>query len=107
VSATFRVTVPPLEDLVSARTPPMLFPDPKMDDLTVDCGPVILKARSGKGGIPRSEGDELPGQSAPPGKSLPGQKAPPGKSLPGQKPPPGKSLPGQTPPPGYGGGTGS
>jgi hypothetical protein len=95
VSATFRVTVPPLEDLVSANTPPLLFPDPRPDDLVVDCGPQILKARTGEGGIPREPGD-----------ALPGQKAPPGKSLPGQTPPPGKKLPGQTPPPGMGGGGG-
>lgn len=94
VSATFRVTVPPLEDLVSARTPPMLFPDPRIDDLSVDCGPMVLKARTGHGGIPR----EAP-SAAPSG--LPGQKAPPGKKLPGQAPPPGKKLPGQTPPPGF------
>jgi hypothetical protein len=95
VSATFRVTVPPLEDLVSDDTPPLLFPDPKIDDLMIDCGPVVLKARRGPGGVPRQPGDPLPGQSAPPG-----QTAPPGKALPGQTPPPGKALPGQTPPPG-------
>lgn len=100
VSATYRVTVPPLEDLVSANTPPMLFPDPKIDDLVIDCGPLTLKAPAGRDGVPQRSPSQLPGQNAPPGKSLPGQKAPPGKSLPGQKAPPGKSRPGQTPPPG-------
>jgi hypothetical protein len=95
VSATFRVTVPPLEDLVSANTPPMLFPDPRIDDIVVDCGPQVLHARP----VP---GSALPGQSAPPGKGLPGQTAPPGKELPGQKAPPGKGLPGQKAPPGKG-----
>ncbi|RLB54412.1 MAG: hypothetical protein DRI90_20265, partial [Deltaproteobacteria bacterium] len=96
VSATFRVNVPPLEDLVSDKQPRLLFPDPVMGDLTIDCGPMVLKARRGKGGIPRrGPGLALPGQKAPPGKSLPGQKAPPGKSRPGAgKPkPPGPVAP--------------
>lgn len=79
ISATFRVTVPALEDLVSADTPPLLFPDPRIDDLLVDCGPKVLKASAGPGGIPRRP----PGATgkAPPGKAPPGQgpgKAPPG-----------------------------
>jgi len=93
VSATFRVTVPPLEDLVSANTPPLLFPDPKIDDLVIDCGPLTLKAPAGRDGVPQRAPDELPGQKAPPGKSLPGQKAPPGKTRPGQKAPPSRTTP--------------
>ncbi|MCA9622051.1 MAG: hypothetical protein KC731_23670, partial [Myxococcales bacterium] len=93
VSATFRVTMPPLEDLMSANTPPMLFPDPRIDDIVVDCGPQVLVSHNAGG---------LPGQTAPPGAGLPGQTPPPGKGLPGQTPPPGKGLPGQTPPPGMG-----
>ncbi|MBW2453761.1 MAG: hypothetical protein JRI68_04595 [Deltaproteobacteria bacterium] len=81
VSATFRVSIPPLEDLVSDDQPRLLFPDPVMGDITIDCGPMVLKARSGPAGIPRhSPGTKLPGQKAPPGKSLPGQKTPPGKT---------------------------
>ncbi len=79
VSATFRVTIPPLEDLVSADTPPLLFPDPKIEDLVVDCGLELRKARPGPGGIPRPP----PGASAPPGKAPPG-KAPPGKAPPSE-----------------------
>ncbi len=72
VSATFRVTVPPLEDLISANTPPLLFPDPRIDDLVVDCGPLVLKH------APRSDGPPAP----------PGKRAPPGKSAPpGARPP--------------------
>lgn len=100
VSATFRVTVPPLEDLVSANTPPMLFPDPKIDDLVIDCGPLTLKAPAGRDGVPQRRSGELPGQKAPPGKSLPGQKAPPGKSRPGKTAPPGKSPPAEDGPTG-------
>ena len=97
VSATFRITVPPLEDLVSANTPPMLFPDPLFEDLQIDCGPLLHKARSGPGGIPRgAPSKQLPGQTAPPGMSVPGQTPPPGKSLPGQTPPPGKAGPRET-----------
>lgn len=88
VSATFRVTVPPLEDLVSDDTPPLLFPDPKIDDLVIDCGPVVLKARRGPGGIPRKPGDGSPGQTAPPGMRAAGGQTPPG-----QTPPPGKAAP--------------
>ncbi len=113
VSATFRVTVPPLEDLVSAKTPPMLFPDPRIDDLMIDCGPMVLKARTGPGGVPREapSGGALPGQTPPPGMSLPGQTPPPGKSMP--KPPsakpPASEQPPKTPgePPSTGGGNGS
>ncbi len=100
VSATFRVTIPPLEDVVSADTPPLLFPDPRIDDLAIDCGPQVLKARPGPGGIPRrppAGGHGLPGQHAPPGMSRPGA------SLPGQTAPPGMSRPAKTAPPGAGG----
>jgi len=78
VSATYRVTVPPLEDLVSANTPPMLFPDPRIDDLVVDCGNVSVQKRSAR---PPTPGN-VPGQTAPPGKTLPGQTAPPGRKTP-------------------------
>jgi hypothetical protein len=64
VSATFRVTVPPLEDIAADKQPRLLFPDPKIDDLVIDCGPEVLKARTGHGGIPRPP----PGQTPPPGK---------------------------------------
>lgn len=74
VSATFRVTVPPLEDLVSANTPPMLFPDLQLEDLSIDCGPLTLKARTGPGGIPRNAPGKR-GQTPPPGMSMP--KPPP------------------------------
>ena len=72
VSATFRVSVPPLEDLVSADTPPLLFPDPLLDDIIVDCGPRALKAAPGPGGIPRP----APADGAAPGpKAAPPQAA--------------------------------
>jgi hypothetical protein len=93
VSATFRVSVPPLEDLVSDAQPRLLFPDPRMDELTIDCGPVVLKAQPGPAGVPRRAPGERPGQTAPPGMALPGQTAPPGKKLPGQAPPPGRETP--------------
>ncbi|MSP26767.1 MAG: hypothetical protein EXR75_16815 [Myxococcales bacterium] len=43
VSATFRVSLPPLEDMISPEPPPLLFPDPRLDELIVDCGPLSLK----------------------------------------------------------------
>ena len=54
VSATFRVAVPPLEDVISAQPPPLLFPDPRLDELVVDCGPLALKPPSGTPPTPPS-----------------------------------------------------
>jgi hypothetical protein len=85
ISATFRVTVPALEDLVSADTPPLLFPDPRIDDLLVDCGPKVLKARTGPGGIPRP----APGTKIPPGAKVPpGAEDGKAPTKPGAKTPP-------------------
>jgi hypothetical protein len=94
VSATFRVSVPPLEDLVSADTPPLLFPDPLLDDIIVDCGPRVLKAAPGPGGIPRQGPGDAPPGAAPPGA---GKKGPAG---PNDPPPPGAKAPAGGPPSG-------
>ncbi|MBI4956967.1 MAG: hypothetical protein HY908_33440 [Myxococcales bacterium] len=96
VSATFRVSIPALEDLVSADNPPMLFPDPLATDLQIDCGPPTLKALPGPGGIP-----PMPPGAIPPGAKLPGA-APPGAAPPAGPPsaPPGAPKPpGATQPP--------
>jgi hypothetical protein len=83
-SVTYRVSVPPLEDLVNPEPPPLLFPEVRMDELVIDCGPQLLKARSGPGGVPRpAPSDEaLPIAHAPPGKPPTGQMAPSGKAAP-------------------------
>ena len=91
VSATFRVAIPALEDVVSAENPPMLFPDPLLADLVIDCGPELLKASAGPGGIPRHP------QGIPPGAVPPGA-VPPGAVPPGAVPP-GAAPPGAAPPP--------
>ncbi|MBM4358216.1 MAG: hypothetical protein FJ096_08895 [Deltaproteobacteria bacterium] len=66
-SVTYRVSVPPLEDLVNPEPPPLLFPEVRPDELVIDCSPQLLKARTGPGGVPRTP----PGKGeavAPPGK---------------------------------------
>ncbi|MBI4706284.1 MAG: hypothetical protein HY744_34745 [Deltaproteobacteria bacterium] len=82
VSATFRVTVPALEDLVSADTPPILFPDPSPSELVVDCGPRVLRAAPGPADIPR------PAPAKEPAKAPPGKEAAAGKAVPGTASPP-------------------
>lgn len=52
VSATYRVSVPPLENLIDSNPARLLFPDPLLQDLKVDCGPSIRKAPTGSQGIP-------------------------------------------------------
>ncbi|UQA55754.1 hypothetical protein [Polyangium aurulentum] len=67
VNATYRVSVPPLENLIDTNPSRMLFPDLQQEDLKVDCGPAVRK----------------PGSDAPPGMSpshFPGPAAPPGRA---------------------------
>ena len=90
VNLTYRVTVPPLENLVESDPARLLFPDALVKDLRIDCGPLLLKAAPDAAGIPRPP-PGLP--AAPPGAAPPGA-APPGP--PGAKTPPPK--PGQPPP---------
>jgi hypothetical protein len=81
-SVTFRVTVPPLEDLVSSQPPPLLFPDVRTDELFVDCGPQLLKATPLPGGIPPAPpGDEAPSPDREPAKPGKAPTTPP-KALP-------------------------
>ncbi|WP_437566803.1 hypothetical protein [Sorangium sp. So ce542] len=77
VNATYRVTIPPLENLVESNPARLLFPDPLADDLKVDCGPTPIAP-------PRAE----PG-SAPP----PGSPRPPGSRPPAAAPPAGPAAP--------------
>ncbi len=65
VNATYRVSIPPLENGVESSPARLLFPDPLLDDIKVDCGPTARQVR----------GDDGP----PPGASLPGptQTTPP------------------------------
>ncbi|WP_437827063.1 hypothetical protein [Sorangium sp. So ce1153] len=88
VNATYRVTIPPLENLVESNPARLLFPDPLADDLKVDCGPTPIAPRADPG-------------SAPP----PGSPRPPGPAGPAAAPPGGRAASGQprggagTPPP--------
>ena len=47
VNATYRVSVPPLENLVESNPARMLFPDPQLEDLKVDCGPAMRRPAAG------------------------------------------------------------
>lgn len=58
VNATYRVSVPPLENGVESSPARLLFPDPLLDDIKVDCGPTARRGRIDEG--------------MPPGASMPG-----------------------------------
>ncbi len=97
VNATYRVSVPALENLVESNPARLLFPDPQQEDLKVDCGPPTSRKAPTEGGIP------VPppvAQGSKPG-SPPGGNAPPaaytGPVPPGAKPP--ASAPPATPAP--------
>jgi hypothetical protein len=68
VNATYRVSVPPLENAVESNPARLLFPDPRREDLEVDCGPVIRKAPTDEKGIPPPPpgASEIPLASRPP-----------------------------------------
>ncbi|WP_437774878.1 hypothetical protein [Sorangium sp. So ce1097] len=78
VNATYRVTIPPLENLVESNPARLLFPDPLAEDLKVDCGPTPVAPRAAPGGAPPWLAS--PPASAPPGAS-PGGPAPPRGAL--------------------------
>lgn len=90
VSATYRVSIPALENLVETNPARLLFPDPQYEDLQVDCGPASAKGPSGPSGLPTPS-------SAPPGAAPPGA-APPGAAPPSSAPPAGPAPDGATPP---------
>lgn len=68
VSATYRVSIPPLENLIESNPARLLFPDPLLQDLKVDCGPSIRKAPTDSQGIPVPPPSSRPG---PPPAALP------------------------------------
>ncbi len=107
ISATYRVSVPALENLVESNPARMLFPDNGFDDLQVDCGPAAAKAPSS----PVGPSPMMPPPGfAPPGAGPPGAAPPPVAAStakppqavpPGAKPPklgPTDVKPGATPP---------
>lgn len=69
VNATYRVSLPPLENGVESSPARLLFPDPLLDDIKVDCGPSARRTR-GDDGIP-------PGASMPGPTQLPPPPPPP------------------------------
>lgn len=75
VNATYRVSIPPLENLVESNPAKMLFPDPQLEDLKVDCGPQVRRPVRDRSGIPVPPMSERSGGSRSLGASL---SAPPG-----------------------------
>jgi hypothetical protein len=65
VNATYRVSVPPLENLIDTNPSRMLFPDLQQEDLKVDCGPAVRRPSSDA--PPGMSPSHLPGPAAPPG----------------------------------------
>lgn len=47
ISATYRVSIPALENMVESTPARLLFPDPSPSDLQIDCGPGLPKAPAG------------------------------------------------------------
>ncbi|XXX72937.1 hypothetical protein WMF30_35345 [Sorangium sp. So ce134] len=76
VNATYRVTIPPLENLVESNPARLLFPDPLADDLKVDCGPTPVAPRADAGSAPP------PGSLRPPGPRPPAAAPPEGGAPP-------------------------
>ncbi|WP_438022632.1 hypothetical protein [Sorangium sp. So ce233] len=80
VNATYRVTIPPLENLVESNPARLLFPDPLADDLKVDCGPTPIAPRAAPGILPPPASAPPPGPpgspAAPPGGPAPPRAAP-------------------------------
>jgi len=64
VNATYRVSIPPLENGVESSPARLLFPDPLLDDIKVDCGPTARRAPSEPDGAP--PGAALPGPTQTP-----------------------------------------
>ncbi|MDI1435253.1 hypothetical protein [Polyangium sorediatum] len=64
VNATYRVSVPPLENLVESNPARMLFPDPQLEDLKVDCGPAIRRTSGMPSAPPASPSAPPPGVMA-------------------------------------------
>lgn len=58
VNATYRVSIPPLENGVESSPARLLFPDPLLDDIKVDCGPTARRGRVDEGMPP---GATMPG----------------------------------------------
>jgi hypothetical protein len=129
VNATYRVSIPPLENGVESSPARLLFPDPLLDDIKVDCGPTARQVRGDDGPPP---GASMPGPTqtppsppppkadaakpdapkggpargdGPEGEDLadkpdPGAKPPlPGDKAPPATAPPGKDAPAKAPPP--------
>jgi hypothetical protein len=106
LNATYRVTLPALENMVESSPARLLFPDPVQTDLQVDCGPSLRKALPDASGIPRPRPPGPTMYEVPPDpavkeddKAPPNKPPPPDKPLP-NKPPPPPDKPPPAPPPG-------
>lgn len=81
VNVTYRVSLPPLENLVESNPARMLFPDPQLEDLKVDCGPSIRKAPASADGLPTP-----PPGAKPPGAMLAAAPPPDARPAPSREP---------------------
>jgi hypothetical protein len=60
VNATYRVSLPPLENGVDSSPARLLFPDPLLEELKVDCGPPLRRSPEGAPSLGLSGGLEIP-----------------------------------------------
>lgn len=91
VNATYRVSIPPLENGVESSPARLLFPDPLLDDIKVDCGPTARRGPSEPEGAPPGAGLPGPTQTPQPPPTKP--PAPPAPTDKPSAPPPAKTLP--------------
>ena len=94
MQVTYRVAVPPLENYSEAQPAKVLFPDFKLNELVIDCGPQLSKAPTDAQGKPLPPGGGPPRQKEGP-KLVPIEEpkpAPAPKKL-GPDPTPGEEPP--------------
>ena len=86
MNVTYRVAIPPLENYSEAEPAKLLFPELRLNDLKIDCGPQLRRGPSGPGGVPRGPSSKGPKLATPPTWMLPQEptipvKQPPPKQL--------------------------
>ncbi len=95
MNVTYRVSIPALENYSEAEPAKLLFPDIRLNDLKVDCGPSLRRGPNDPGGIPRSPGGKTgPNLGTAPVWMKPQAPAVPDKPSKPSKPP----VPGDEPP---------
>lgn len=106
VQVTYRVSVPPLENYAQANPAKLLFPDFKLNELLVDCGPMAARGPVDPSGKPinpnkgqiRQAGKPQMLEVAPPPPPDPDPKRITPEPPPGPPKPPEPPVPGEEPP---------